>query len=250
MSKSNKNRDRRELVEQMRRQAKTKERRRTLAVVAVCLVVALTIIGLAVFKIVQDNKDAEALRKAPIADLGVSASAASCDKVKEDEATGAGDHVDGQKVLYKGHPPSFGPHWSNPAEDGIHKYTVDDRPEIERLVHNLEHGWTIVWYDETAAKDGAEMKAVDSLATKYDLQGSDPQYNLIIAPWTEADGPAMPEGKHITFTHWSVHGKWDEAKPDSFGESQYCGKFSGSVLADFTEKFPYDDAPEGSLWHQ
>ena len=32
-------------------------------------------------------------------------------------------------------------------------YTKDSRPELEALVHNLEHGFTILWYDETAADD-------------------------------------------------------------------------------------------------
>ena len=32
-------------------------------------------------------------------------------------------------------------------------YTEDDRPELEALVHNLEHGYTILWYDETIADD-------------------------------------------------------------------------------------------------
>ena len=30
---------------------------------------------------------------------------------------------------------------------------TDDRPTLEALVHNLEHGYTILWYDETIADD-------------------------------------------------------------------------------------------------
>ncbi|MGH3682534.1 MAG: DUF3105 domain-containing protein, partial [Natronosporangium sp.] len=25
-------------------------------------------------------------------------------------------------------------------------YTPDDRPRVEQLVHNLEHGYTVLWY--------------------------------------------------------------------------------------------------------
>ena len=33
-------------------------------------------------------------------------------------------------------------------------YTSDDRPAVATLVHNLEHGFTLLWYDETIADDG------------------------------------------------------------------------------------------------
>ncbi len=31
--------------------------------------------------------------------------------------------------------------------------------------------------------------------------------------------------------------------------SQYCATFSGAALAEFMKKYPYDDAPEGYIWH-
>ena len=37
-------------------------------------------------------------------------------------------------------PPSFGPHRPIPAPFERRFYTAQDRPEIETLVHNLEHG--------------------------------------------------------------------------------------------------------------
>jgi hypothetical protein len=254
VSKSNKNRDRRELVEQLRREAKAKERRRTLSVVAACLVVAAVIIGLAVYQVVKEDREAEQVRKAPLAEFGVSAAKASCDDIKEEDASGVNEHLDGQKVFYKTTPPSFGPHWSNPVgqlagEGGVHMFTKESRPEVERLVHNLEHGWTIVWYSEQAAKDAATMEALEDLAAKLDADGQDPEANVIIAPWTSDDIGSFPKGKTIVLTHWSVHGKWDQSEAPSFGVTQACGDFSGAVLADFMEKYPYDDAPEGALWH-
>jgi hypothetical protein len=85
---------------------------------------------------------------------------------------------------------------------------------------------------------------------------------VIIAPWTsdDGDGKPIPDGKHIAFTHWSIHqptfdpqawsGRTADNPIPSWGESQYCAEFSGGALADFMAKFPFDDAPEGYLWHQ
>ena len=54
---------------------------------------------------------------------------------------------------YKTVPPSYGPHWATPVLGSRPFYTVKDRPQMEQLVHNLEHGYTIVWYDSTIKGD-------------------------------------------------------------------------------------------------
>ena len=256
VSKPNKNRDRREMVEQMRKQAQAAERRRSLAIVGACVVVALAIVGIAVFQYVKGEREKAELAERKLSEIGVAAQAAGCTPVREEPATGQGDHVT-TTVTYDTVPPSYGPH--NPSADnsGSHFFTADDRPDVEVLVHNLEHGWTIVWYDESVANDDAQMKLLRATADKFDQHGSDPRYNMIIAPWTEDDGEGrpIPEGKHLAFTHWSIHQPvyapptGSEQVP-SFGESQYCSAFSGAALDDFMKKFPYDDAPEGFLWHQ
>lgn len=259
MSKSNSNRERREMVEQMRRQAKAAERRRTTVVVSICVVVALIIVGTAAYSVYRNKQHQDAVNNQALGDLGASAASAGCDPIQQNAATGAGQHTTG-KVLYATAPPSYGPH--NPTADnsGLHFFTAADRPALEVLVHNLEHGWTIVWYDETAAADKTQMQALKDTASKFDQHGNDPRYNMIIAPWTKTDGDGqpIPDGKHIAFTHWSVHQptydaqfyKTAEASVPSYGESVYCSTFSGTALDDFMKKFPYDDAPEGFLWHQ
>jgi hypothetical protein len=261
VSKSSKNRQRRDVVEQMRKQAAASERRRTLTVLTVCAVVAAVILAVAGVAIYNQNKKSDELRKADLSELGRAASAAGCSTVKEVEGTGTGQHVT-TPVDYKTTPPSFGPHNPTPAEQGIHFYTADDRPPVEVLVHNLEHGWTIVWYDESVADDADAMDVLKALGDKFDGHGSDPSYDVIIAPWTsdDGDGDTLPDGKHIAFTHWSIHQPtfdptaWDGRSGDnpipSWGESQYCATFSGAALSDFMTKYPYDDAPEGYLWHQ
>jgi hypothetical protein len=262
VSKSSKNRQRREVVEQMRRDAAAAERRRTMTVLAICVIVAAVIVAVAGVAIYNQNKKSDELRAADLADLGAAAAAAGCSPVKEVEGTGTGQHVT-TPVDYKTTPPSFGPHNPTPADQGIHFYTADDRPPVEVLVHNLEHGWTIVWYDDSVAGDSDAMDVLKATADKFDGHGSDPSYNVIIAPWTSDDGDPIPDGKHIALTHWSIHHQtfdpdaWKghdtssgEPAIPSFGESQYCSEFSGAALSDFMTKFPFDDAPEGFLWHQ
>jgi Protein of unknown function (DUF3105) len=259
VSKSSSNRERREMVEQMRRQAKAAERRRTTVVVAICVAVALIIVGVAVFSVYQNKRHQDAIDATALNQLGASATQAGCEKIQQVTATGAGQHTTA-KVLYQTVPPSFGPHNPTPDSSGLHFFTADDRPPVEVLVHNLEHGWTIVWYDETAAKSRVEMQELKDTAAKFDQHGNDPHYNMIIAPWTKNDGEGrpIPDGKHVAFTHWSVHQptynpnfyRTAESAVKSYGESQYCSTFSGAALKDFMKKFPYDDAPEGFLWHQ
>jgi nitrate reductase NapE component len=254
VGKSSKNRERREMVERMQREAKTKERRRTLIVVAVCVVVAVIIVGAAGWTIWQDQRERDEIAGRELADIGSAATDAGCGPIQEKSATGAGDHVPNGPVEYDVRPPSFGPHRPVTAESGIHFYTLDDRPEVEQLVHNLEHGWTIVWYSDDI--DDAQLKQIRATAEKFDAFGSDPQYNVIFAPWTDDDGAAIPDGKSIAFAHWSVHQPefdmsfYDSGEVDSWGQSQYCTSFSGAALEDFMNRYPYDDAPEGYLWHQ
>ncbi len=255
MSKPNKSRDRREILEQKRKQARSAERRRTLVVVAVCVAVALVITGAAIFTVVKNNREQSRLAKLDLTKIGAAAQAAGCGSIEESDASGQGQHTD-QPVTYALNPPPFGPH--NPVADqaGQHFYTADDRPAVEILVHNEEHGWTIVWYDEKLAGDGSQLKLLKATAAKFDAFGNDPRYNVIFAPWTADDGggQAIPGGKHIAFTHWSIHQPTYDAqtfKADpSWGESQYCTSFSGAALDSFMKKYPYDDAPEGYLWHR
>ncbi len=253
MSKSNTNRERREQLEQMRRQARAAERRRTLIVVAGCVAVALIIVAVAGGSIYQDHRQSEAAKKQRLEDIGSAVADAGCSPIQSESANGEGQHTS-NPVDYKTVPPAFGPHNPTAAEGGVHIYDKSSRPDVEILVHNLEHGWTLVWYDGAVADDSAQMQVLEATAAKFDAHGQDPKYNLIIAPWTSDDGEPIPDGKHIAITHWSVHQPVYQAPTsndpvDSFGESQYCDSFSGAVLDSFMKKYPYDDAPEGYLWH-
>ncbi len=219
--------------------------------------IALVIVGVAGYSVYRNRQATAALEKQQLADIGAAAEAAGCGSVQEEKATGAGDHTS-DLVDYSVVPPSFGPHNPSIDDSGNHFYTASDRPEVERLVHNLEHGWTIVWYDETIAEDADQLRQLKATGEKFDAGGGDPKSNVIIAPWTEEDGGGrpIPDGKHIALTHWSIHQPVykepapGDPPPESFGVSLYCDTFSGEALDDFMKKYPYDDAPEGFIWHR
>src|SRR3954466_1766221 len=199
MAKSTKGRDRRAVVEQLRRDQQRAERRRTIVVIAVCVVVALVIIGLAAIPRIRQNK----LNAGALGDIGVARSAAGCQPLVKKQATGNQEHKpEGTVIDYTDSPPAFGPHWPAPAPFSRKFYTADDRPELETLVHNLEHGYNLLWYDDTVAKNGDELASVKAIAKKFG--GTKLSDKFIALPWTDKDGPAFPSGAHIALTHWSA----------------------------------------------
>ncbi|MGH3362379.1 MAG: DUF3105 domain-containing protein, partial [Nocardioides sp.] len=145
---------------------------------------------------------------------------------------------------YAESPPAFGPHWNEagvaPAAADREFYT-SDRPELESLVHNLEHGYNVLWYDETIASDEAALDEINGIAAKFS-DDDNFRNKFIAAPWTSEDGDAFPDGQHIAMTHWSL-GKETE-KGEQVGVWQYCSEVSGAALETFMVDYPYTDSPE------
>jgi hypothetical protein len=238
-NKSNKDRDRRAVVEQMRRDQKKAERRRTIVVVSACVVVALVIVGLAAIPLIKQNS----LTSGDLASIGASEKAAGCSPIQTKKANGNQDHKpQGTPISYDDAPPAFGPHWPSPAPFERKFYTAGDLPEVEFLVHNLEHGYTLLWYDDTIAKSSDQLAVVKAIAKKY--EGSQKLTDKFIAvPWTSKDGKAFPGGKHVALTHWSAGGAPSDVSKQK-GVWQYCGDPSGAVVQKFMKEYPYSDSPE------
>lgn len=244
MAKTKKDRDRRAVVEQMRREQQRAERRRTVAVISVCVVVALVIIGLAAVPLIRQNQE----RAKPLAELGASSGGAGCQEILKKRAVGNQDHqAEGTPIPYADSPPAFGPHYPAPVVMSRKFYTAEDRPPIPKLVHNLEHGYTLLWYDETIAADEDQLDVVKAIAAKF--EGSKPSDKFIALPWTAGDGKPFPKGTHVALTHWSLGGATagtaDQAAKQQ-GVWQYCAQPSGTAVEAFTEKYPYSDSPEPS----
>ncbi|GAB2685606.1 DUF3105 domain-containing protein [Thalassiella azotivora] len=228
MGKKAEAKDRQAKMEEMRRRQQAEDRRRLLLVMGAAVLAVVVLVGVVV--VVVRNE----LSNRPPSDLaayGVPAADADCDDVELDPAEGVNDHQPvGTAIEYETVPPSAGPHWPSPEFPANAFYTDDDRPAMENLVHNLEHGYTIVWYG-----DDLPQEQVDALSDLADVARDDERTGgkFIVAAWDEERG-ALPEGKPLAMSHWGVDN----------GYRQYCGQLSGEVVDDFVEAYPYTDSPE------
>ncbi len=246
MAKSAKS-DRRAVIDDLRKKQKGAERRRGFAIVGVCILIAVLIVGAAAYQPVKDWWDGRQFSDVDLASIGQPASV--CGEITTQVMPeGENDHLPtGQQVEYSTAPPAFGDHWNEagvaPAAMSRKFYTAEDRPELEALVHNLEHGYTVLWYDETFAGDNEKLDEIRAIARKF--PGTDNfRFKFIAAPWTSADGDPFPEGQHVALTHWSSASEDAAAVNGQQGVFQYCSDVSGEALKDFMEKYPYTDSPE------
>jgi hypothetical protein len=232
--KKKQERDRRAKIEEMRRAERAKERRKSMLIIVAAAVIGLALIAAAAVPMYLNNRNDPA--KKALSAFGASASAANCDDVITKKGTNTEatrKHVeDGTTEKYETVPPSYGPHWGAPAFPAREFYTARDRPKMEQLVHNLEHGYTIVWYDKTIkASQLSQLKSMATRARKEDAVGATGKF--IVSAWDNAYG-TFPSGKHIGMSHWG--GK------DSY--VQLCGKVSGAAVQNFIKKYPSSDSPE------
>jgi hypothetical protein len=161
----------------------TERRKRVVGIGAAAVLVVAAIAAIAVVVLTSGGGDKQSGRAAepsasevtPVAlppgkatNLEEAAKAASCEfKTHPPEGR---NHVNGH-VDYKTNPPSSGNHNEFPAEDGF--YTPDGAPTVEQLVHSLEHGRVIFWYQPNASPQLlGQLKA---------LQDED-NYHVIVAP--------------------------------------------------------------------
>jgi hypothetical protein len=243
VGKSSKSSDRRARIEQLERERKAAERKRLFLFSGIIGLVALVIIGVVAFELVNRAQDQQAIASTDLAEFGVPASAAGCSPVQEEPASGGADHVEPpQPVQYDQAPPASGPHRPTWAAFDRKFYTVDDRPEVEMLVHNLEHGYNILWYDETIVDDEQALAEVERLSQKFEGSERDPANAFIAAPWTSEDGGQFPQGKHFALTHWYAE---PGTGADEKGITQYCERLSGEVVGDFMNEWEQSEAREG-----
>lgn len=243
--------DRQKVIDDIRKKQKGADKRRGYKIVGVCILVALLIVGAAAYRPLKNAWDLRKFNDLGLAKIGAPASA--CGEIETKKAEGSNDHLPtGTQVDYEFAPPAFGPHWNEygvaPAPMDRKFYTDDDRPELESLVHNLEHGYAIVWYDETVANDADALTELRGVAKKF--PGSDNyRFKFIAAPWTSEDenGATFPEGKHIAYTHWSAGGEGETDPDKQKGVWQYCSEFSGEALKTFMIDYPYLDTPEPTV---
>ena len=216
----------------MRRAQEGKERRRRLALVIAAGALALALVATVVVVIVRQQRAQDP------ANIGLSASEASCQPVETVPATGVAQHIgpgtdspDTLTVEYDRVPAVSGQHFAQPAYPAAPFYTAEDRPPVEQLVHNLEHGYTIAWY--TAALPQEQVTDLQAAAEAMRRDEATQRGKFIAAPWDEARGP-LPGDAALALAHWGAEE----------GALQYCGGVSGQVFEDFVAAHPANDSPE------
>jgi len=102
------------------------------------------------------------------------------DRVERFDSAGT-DHVSPDETVdYERVPPTSGPHYSEVVTPGFYKR----EPPLAALVHNLEHGAVVVYYDPGAITSDAR----ESLAAFAD-EHTDPWAHVVVAP-SPAEDPA------------------------------------------------------------
>jgi hypothetical protein len=236
--------ERQKVVEQMRARQKAAERRRGGIIVALCVLVAVLIIGAAAWGPVSDHFKQQKYAGKALEQIGSPAS--TCQKPTTKPANGNQQHIpDGSPVSYPDNPPAFGEHYIDPDPMARKFYTAQDRPALGTLVHNEEHGYTILWYDHSVTDDSEQMAQIRAIADKF-AGTSDLRDKFKAVPWTNDDGKPFPGGRHVAFTHWSVGGTENAAAGNAqqVGVWQYCSSTSGAALKSFMLRYPFSDSPE------
>jgi hypothetical protein len=200
---------------------------------ALRLLVAVTMAGLSLIAggVPLFDQWQQARSAPPLQRLGLPARDAGCGQVLDDPVessrhVGWGtDNPDVDRVSYATVPPTSGPHFITPSPFNRRFYTLADRPAMEQLVHNLEHGYVVVWYDDTVPRD--------QLAALRILAGGGPasaqRLRFIVTPWDPRYGD-LGTDRHVAIAAW--------------GHRQTCRGVSGAEITRFRRRFPVTAAPE------
>lgn len=99
--------------------------------------------------------------------------------------------VGAQGGPYSSVPATSGTHWDTPGQWRV--YTVDAPAIEDQMVHNLEHGGVVVWY-QPAQLDAAGITALENWVRQ---QEQTERYKVIVSPWTGQDF-----GHPVAVTSW------------------------------------------------
>jgi hypothetical protein len=110
------------------------------------------------------------------------------------------------------------------------------------LVHNLEHGYTVVWYRDSAPQ--SDRDALAAIAKTFTSEDYDPTQKFIAAPWTDADGAGFPAGKNVVLTRWTADPTNPADTTKQLGVRQACGSVSGAAIESFMQTYPSTSSPE------
>lgn len=112
---------------------------------------------------------------------------------------------------YSSLPATSGPHWD---PSGIAQWGVYAAPQEEsQLVHNLEHGGVVIWYDPERL-DAESIRALTDYVNAQTASGVSGRYKFILTPWGGSDPLPSP----VVATAWRYLLKLDSADTDAISE--------------------------------
>ncbi|MGZ8481939.1 MAG: DUF3105 domain-containing protein [Candidatus Limnocylindria bacterium] len=117
---------------------------------------------------------------------------------------------------YSSLPAASGPHWD---PSGIANWGVYSTPQSEtQLIHNLEHGGIVIWYDP--GLDGEQVADLASYVDAQTSQGVAGRYKFILTPW--GGEQALPAPVVATAWRWLLElDTADTAAIDEFARDHY-----------------------------
>lgn len=152
------------------------QRRRNLLTTAIALVVAAGVVWL----VLADTSGEDRSGRTGALANDVSKEEAGCGDVQSAEPQEAEHIAQGDEhEAYNTNPPTSGPHYSSPlAPIDTGYYTEEVEPE--KVVHNLEHGQIVIYYNPDAPDD--------TLDDIEQLTEQEPEATLAV-PWTQLEDP-------------------------------------------------------------
>ncbi|HWI50548.1 MAG TPA: DUF3105 domain-containing protein, partial [Symbiobacteriaceae bacterium] len=140
---------------------KQKEGTRSQLPVAILALGAVAVIGLFVYSVVNGSSE-PTMAKPDKAGCTHSPVKAAMDGLETVLCKSANHVPDGQQVRYDSDPPVAGEHWETWVAPGFYQAAQAN----EKLVHNLEHGHIVIYYDQ-AKLTADQVAALRTLAAKY-----------------------------------------------------------------------------------
>lgn len=191
-------RARREADEAAAAQAASRQRRIRLVgggVAAIVVVVGLVALGLSLGGEADESEQrAVAIPAQRVTDLKAAARAAGGQSSSYDWKYGTGAHTS-EPVKYRMNPPTNGPHNPVWAADG--NYAGRTTPQVEQLVHSLEHGRIQIQY-----RPGLPAAQIKQLEALYD---EDPRHMQLFQNSTDMEGDVAVTawGHGLVFEEWN-----------------------------------------------
>jgi hypothetical protein len=97
------------------------------------------------------------------------------------------------EIPYSSTPGTSGPHWNNPGQWGVYASPAAE----SQVIHNLEHGGIVIWYDAEALDDAAVTELADYVERQVSV-GISGRFKFIVSPW---GGPGALDAP-VVVTAW------------------------------------------------